>query len=588
MDVSAVTGQVTLLPESSGEVLVDVVNTEDVIDALDVGLGGIPGASIRIDSATPALFPGERRRLTLRIQLPTQVPAGRHRAELEVRGVATGLRRSVDLDVDVPPQPALAAGAHPAVRRALRQVDFAVTVTNRGNTPLHVLVRELDAPDTVTVEIEPAEFDVPVWSSVVCRARVSGPRRLTGGDQDKVVDLSVTARSTTPGRPLLESEISQETRVTFRQRPVLSPGTLLAFALITVATLWLVGGFIGLRMFIRLVDPGTEPAQSFFPGITAPVHPDAAITVSGQMVSAVDGSPVAAVTVLACSRETPGSGPPPAVAPSSAPSAGGQSSAPSTSAGLPLSGSTATAGPTPTGVGASASPAPVPCTDKTASTSTVSDGNGNFWLPGLFPGPYELRLTGKGLKARTAPVQWFDSSCSLKESVSAPRAAITVVVVYPADAGSAGPVTVAVHQATAPPTDAAEASASPTPSASATGSPAPSVNQPSPPCSAAATGSASSVASPGPTFDPSGSPSATPAATGSARPTLVAAADGTAQRTATIVLKRLPAPARYDLTVDAGAGLTLTVREVHLNADQKHPLINVTLQPSANSTPSTP
>jgi hypothetical protein len=545
MDVSAVTGQVTLLPESSGEVLVDVVNTEDVIDALDVDLDGIPGASVRIDSATPTLFPGERRRLTLRVELPSQVPAGRHRAELVVLGVATGLRRSVDLAVDVPPQPALAAGAHPAIRRAWHRVDFPVTVANRGNTPLHVLVRDLDVPDTVTVEFEPAEFDVPAWSSGICRARVTGKRRLTGGDQDHVVDLSVTARSTTPGRPLLESEIGQDTRVTFRQRPALSPGVLLAGALVTVAVLWLVGGVFGLRMFVRLVDPGADPAESFFPSATAPAHPDAAITVSGRMVSAVDGSPVAAVTVLACSRET---------APTPTPT------------------------PTPTPAAA--------CTEKTASSSTVSDGNGHFWIPNLFPGPYQLKLTGKGLKARTAPVRWFESSCSLNESISAPRGVLSVAVVYPVVAGDVAPVTVTVHQATPSPTEG-DPSPSPSSAPSATGSTTP-VLAPAPPCTESGTGSTSTNGGAGPSPDVSADPSATPVAVESAWPTLVTAADGTEERTAIVMLKQLPAPARYDLTIDAGAGLTLIVSEVHLNADQKHPVINVTLHPSASASPSTP
>jgi hypothetical protein len=310
MELSVVTGQVTLEPETSGEVLVEVVNTEDVIDALDVGLGGIPGASIWIDSATPTLFPGERRRLALRVRLPPQVPAGRHRAAVEICGVSTGRRRSVDLDVDVPPRPALAAGAHPAVRRARHRVDFPVTVTNRGNTHLHVRVREFDVPEGVTVEFRPPEFEIAAWSSAVCRVRVANARHLVGGDTEHVVDVRVTARATTPGRPLLEEEISQETRVTFRQRPIISPGVLLAVVLITVTVLWIGAGFFGLKMFVRLVDPGTAAADAFFPDSKAAARaPDVGITVAGQVVAVADGSPVAGVTVLACSQDSTGSGP---------------------------------------------------------------------------------------------------------------------------------------------------------------------------------------------------------------------------------------------------------------------------------------
>jgi len=540
-----VTGQLTLEPESSGEVLVEVTNTEDVIDALDVDLGGIPGASVRIDSATPTLFPGERRRLTLRVELPARVPAGRHRAMVEIRAVGTGDRRSVGLDVDVPPRPALAAGAHPAVRRARRQVDFPVTVTNRGNTPLQVLVRELDVPDRVTVDLQPAEFDIAPWSSIICRARVTAPRQFVGEDKDHPVDLRITARATTPGRPLMETELDQEAQVTFRQRPLLSPGVLLAMILVTVAALWVGIGLVGLTMFIRLVDPGAAPAAAFFPGGPVPGRPDVAITVAGQMVSATDGSPVAGVTVLACSQET------------------------------------ATRSRT--------------CTSKTAEAWTVSDGNGRFWLPGLFPGPYRLGITGQGLKAQTVPTRWFNASCSLNQPVSAPSSAVTIVVAYHASSGPAGLVRVTARVAgaatsdpTASPSAPASSSPASSPSASATGSPtvsaslAPCTDPTTAPTSgpAASNGSAAT-----PSADPSSSP--TPSPTRNAWRGKATGADaGAGMRTATVVVTGLPAPGRYDLTVDAGTGVRLTVREVHVEAGKTHPVIQVTLPPSSTPTPS--
>jgi hypothetical protein len=53
-----------------------------------------------------------------------------------------------------------------------------------------------------------------------------------------------------------------------------------------------------------------------------------------------------------------------------------------------------------------------------------------------------------------------------------------------------------------------------------------------------------------------------------------------------VVVTGLPAPARYDLTIDAGAGVTVTVREVHVAAEKAHPVITVTLPASASPTPS--
>jgi hypothetical protein len=57
-------------------------------------------------------------------------------------------------------------------------------------------------------------------------------------------------------------------------------------------------------------------------------------------------------------------------------------------------------------------------------------------------------------------------------------------------------------------------------------------------------------------------------------------------RTATVVVTGLPAPGRYDLTVDAGTGVRLTMREVQVDAGKSHPVIQVTLPASAGPTPS--
>ncbi len=109
MDVSLVTQRISLHPDISGEVLLDVVNTADVIDALTVELAGIPGAVVHLENV-PTLFPGERRRLPLRVQLPAQVPAGRHDLQVRIEATAGQQLRQATVIVDVWPKPELGVG----------------------------------------------------------------------------------------------------------------------------------------------------------------------------------------------------------------------------------------------------------------------------------------------------------------------------------------------------------------------------------------------------------------------------------------------------------------------------------------------
>jgi hypothetical protein len=540
MDVALVTQRISLQPDSSGEVLVDVVNTEDVIDALHVDLAGIPGAVVHLD-AVPTLFPGERRRLPLRVQLPAQVPAGRHELQVRIEATASQQRRQATLIVDVWPKPALGTGVQPSVRRAVRRAAFPLTVANRGNTVLLVRPREVDVPDQVELTFAPAEFSIQPWAAQVCTAHVRSRSHLVGTDHDHDLDLRVAAWSATPGQPLLEEEISQDVRITFRQRPVLSPGTLFTVGLILVLAIWGALGYVGLRAFVSAKAPSLEAPDDFFPAAAVAGNVGAAITISGQVVSSVDDGPMAGVTVLACSQDR---------------------AVWATSGGK---------------VGTA-------CTPSTATWSTVSDGTGWFRLLGTFPGPYRLRFLPPASPAVSLRANWFDSSCRLYQRMPSRAGILRLSVAQPPGADPDQVVRVDAQVATIPaPVPTAAATAAPTPTGSRAGAVqlfatdlpvCPRVTAPGPPRTVPPNPSATATS--GPAVRPG------PAKQWHAVVAGVSAPDGTL--TALVDLSGLPAPGRYDLRISAGPSAVLTMRQVPVEPGGHPGRLRVTLQPSPSGT----
>ena len=535
MDVALVTQRISLQPDVSGEVLIDVVNTEDIIDALQVDLAGIPGALVHLD-AVPTLFPGERRRLPLRVRLPAQVPAGRHEVQVRVEATASRQHRQATLIVDVRPKPALGTGVHPSVRRAVRRAAFPLTVANRGNTVLLVRPREVDVPDRLEVSFEPAEFRLEPWSAQLCTVRVRNRSHLVGTDHEHLLDLRVAAWSATPGQPLLEEEIAQDVRITFRQRPVLSPGAVFGVVLVLVLAIWAGLGYVGLRAFVSAKAPSLAAADDFFPAAAVAGKVGAAITISGQVVSSVNDWPMAGVTVLACTQD-------PAVRAGSATAA---------------------------------------CTPATATGSTVSDGTGWFRLLGTFPGPYRLRFVPPDTRAVSAPTAWFDFSCRLYQRMPSRPGTLRLSVAQPPGTEGDGLVRVRARLAAGPVPAAAARTVAVTPTADASLAGAVQLFASDLPACGRAT-----VPGPHPTAAPAPSQAASPPRSGKQWHTIapaLSAADGTV--TALVDLPGLPAPGRYDLTISAGTSATTVLRSVPVEPGAHPARLRVTLSRYAPATPS--
>ena len=196
MRVTADTRQLEVDPGSRAVVGVDVVNTGAVIDGVSTRVIGLPEQYISAQPALLPLFPDASGRVTLSLEVPATLPAGRHPLSVEV--VSHGAKapsQFVDLDLDVRSRPRLTMAARPRLARARRGARFVLELSNGGNVTLDVALTAADADRATTTTFTPASVQVPAGATVPVLLNVRGPRMITGSELDRTVTVAATAHA---------------------------------------------------------------------------------------------------------------------------------------------------------------------------------------------------------------------------------------------------------------------------------------------------------------------------------------------------------------------------------------------------------
>ncbi|HEU5008613.1 MAG TPA: carboxypeptidase-like regulatory domain-containing protein [Jatrophihabitantaceae bacterium] len=274
MRVTADARQLEVDPGSRAVLGVDVVNTGAVIDGVSTRVIGLPEQYVSAQPALLPLFPDTSGRVTLSLDVPATLPAGRHPLSVEV--VSHGAKtpsQFVDLDLDVRSRPRLTMAARPRVARARRGARFVLELTNGGNVALDVALTAADADRATTTTFTPSAVQVPAGATVPVLLNVRGPRMITGTELDRTVTVAATAHSvdtwtadgTGDGPDTLPVAVP-ETTVRLRQRPLLSRGLLTALILLAIVGLWAGVFLLGLTKVFS-GDPMTKqaPASFFLP-----------------------------------------------------------------------------------------------------------------------------------------------------------------------------------------------------------------------------------------------------------------------------------------------------------------------------------
>lgn len=355
MRVQADTRVIDITPGGSADVNLDVVNTTAVIDGITARVIGLEPQHVTARPDSLSLFPDTSGRLTLTLGLPLQFPAGRHPVTVEVASSAgVAEPHHVDLDLVVPPHPALDVTVRPALLRARRKGNFAVHCVNRGNIPLELTLSAVDPDRSLRCAFEPANFTVEPGRTATSKLAIRGPRMLVGNEIDRPVTIRADAQ------PVVDGEgISAESVATLRQRPTFSRGLLTILVLMSIVALWALAFLLGLTKVFS-GDPLTKSAPASF------------------FASAVTGGAAAGHAGAAPTDVLPKSG----VLP---PGVGGAVSG------------TVTASSTGNGVGRIVVEALRQSEDGLKLvTSAATQADGTYSLVGLFPGQYLLRFSAPG------------------------------------------------------------------------------------------------------------------------------------------------------------------------------------------------
>lgn len=256
-------------PGASVDVVVDVVNTGDLIDGVTGRLVGLDAATVRVEPMVLPLFPGAAGQLTLSVQLPASQPAGLHPVTVEVVSHVSGTTtRHLDLELSVAAQPGLRLSRQPALVRSRRGGRFVLAVENTGNVALDVTLGAT-SPDRCATRFNPASMRIEPGTVTPVMLAVKGPRMITGTELDRVVTVDLVGRRahSIPAMDEAETEpeLTDQASVMLKQRPLISRGLLTALILAGIVGLWAAVFLLGLTQ-VFAGDPLTKTAPaSYFP-----------------------------------------------------------------------------------------------------------------------------------------------------------------------------------------------------------------------------------------------------------------------------------------------------------------------------------
>jgi len=257
-------------PGSTVDLVVDVVNTGDLIDGITAQLIGLPGAVVEVEPKVLPLFPSAQGQLRLSVEVPATQPAGSHPVTIEVVSHGAGeVAQHVDVDLSVSARPAVRLGRTPHTVRGRRSGRFVLEVENTGNTALDASLAAQVEDGRTTTRFTPASLRVEPGAKAPVILVVRGPRMFTGAEIDRTAAINLTAKRTNVISAMEEAENEPEltaaTTVVLRQRPTVSRGILTALVLMTIIGLWAAVFLLGLTQVLS-GDPLTKTAPaSFFP-----------------------------------------------------------------------------------------------------------------------------------------------------------------------------------------------------------------------------------------------------------------------------------------------------------------------------------
>jgi hypothetical protein len=268
------TPAISIPPGSPAEVELQILNTSDVIEQVQVNVLGIEVLSAVSEPTSLTLFPAESARLKLTLLFHRQLPAGEHTAILQVLGRSTGAAAETELSITVPPVPGLEVTMNPPVRRAGKKGAFTFSATNLGNTNLSLLIRATDADQQLTLAVDRPNVNLSPGQSGSALISARHKRPMSGDPLEHVI--TVTAE---------QGAIAESVSSRFIQKPRITAGMVTVATISMILVLWAIAMYFGVRAALASPPPTKAVPESFAEGVG--LEDFNAIKVGGRVTGAV-------------------------------------------------------------------------------------------------------------------------------------------------------------------------------------------------------------------------------------------------------------------------------------------------------------
>lgn len=280
---------VATFPGFPVEFSVTVTNALHLVDAFSVRVLGVDPAWVVVDQERLQLFPGTVGVFQVRVNLPEDFPSGRRTLTVQVLSdLAPTKPTLLTITLDIDARPRVTMAADPVLFVAGSKAQFALTVTNEGNSPTRVEFACEDPESTSTSTFDRPVLELGPGEQRSTTMRVKGKRPWFGQPTQRILNLSLIGGS--PG---------SERSVTIAHRPRVSRLMVSFIGLLVAASIF---GIVFSRNLTSVVEStAIDPAlleQAFGSASPGAGVAPGAITGTVTARSSGDGIPGATVEVF--------------------------------------------------------------------------------------------------------------------------------------------------------------------------------------------------------------------------------------------------------------------------------------------------
>jgi hypothetical protein len=232
MKVEVTPRSAVLAPGKPSIFTVQVFNNEELISGHRIRVLGADSEWTSLDKSELSLFPGTTGTAILGVTFPAGSPAGARRVSLEVTEVTPPYSMEViDLDLEVPSEPALGIKLGPISVSAGRHASITAIVSNTGNVTQDVALVGTDDEEQVGFSFNPPKMTMVPGESRAVDVGLKAHRPIAGSPKVRPFSVRANGDAPTDGAPTLAFG-------SFLQKAWLTRGFLALLGLLMAATVF--------------------------------------------------------------------------------------------------------------------------------------------------------------------------------------------------------------------------------------------------------------------------------------------------------------------------------------------------------------